>query len=118
MPANQTRRQRAGHGCVTCESCGLSSYVRVLTCDQFQYMSMSRYALQVTRRWKESQAKQHAMEAAYSKERKQRRQIQAEVLDQKSRLDELEKLEAQLRKWEKRKPLINHYLGLVGEMAK
>ncbi|KAI6879155.1 hypothetical protein KC360_g8154 [Hortaea werneckii] len=85
---------------------------------QFQYMNISRYAIRVTKHWKSSAAKQRAMEAAYGKERKQRRQIQNEVLDLKSKIEELEKCEAQLAKWESRKPVINHYLGIVGDMAK
>lgn len=79
---------------------------------------MSRYAIRVTKHWKSSAAKQRAMEAAYGKERKQRRQMQNEVLDLKSKIEELEECEARLAKWESRKPVINHYLGIVGDMAK
>ncbi|KAI7337575.1 hypothetical protein KC315_g2206 [Hortaea werneckii] len=85
---------------------------------RFQYMNMSRYAIRVTKHWKPSAAKQRAMEAAYGKERKQRRQMQNEVLDLKSKIEELEECEARLAKWESRKPVINHYLGIVGDMAK
>ncbi|KAI7210170.1 hypothetical protein KC333_g8365 [Hortaea werneckii] len=85
---------------------------------QFQYMNISRYAIRVTKHWKSTAAKQRVMESAYGKERKQRRQIQNEVLDLKSKIEELEKCEARLAKWESRKPIINHYLGIVGDMAK
>lgn len=81
-------------------------------------MNISRYAIRITKHWKSTAAKQRIMEAAYGKERKQRRQIQNEVLDLKSRIEELEKCEARLAKWESRKPIINHYLGIVGDMAK
>jgi len=89
-----------------------------LTLWQFQYMNLARYAQQVTRYWKGSQHKQQAVESAYSKERKQRRQVQSELLDVKARVETLEKGESQLKKWEARKPVINHYLSVVGEMAK
>ncbi|KAI7191191.1 hypothetical protein KC316_g6896, partial [Hortaea werneckii] len=85
---------------------------------QFQYMNISRYAIRITKHWKSTAAKQRVMEAAYGKERKQRRQIQNEVLDLKSKIEGLEKCEARLAKWESRKPVINHYLGIVGDMAK
>ena len=81
-------------------------------------MNLARYAQQVTRYWKGSQHRQQAIEAAYSRERKQRRQVQSELLDLKARIETLEKGEAQLKKWEARKPVINHYLSVVGEMAK
>ncbi|RMY54067.1 hypothetical protein D0865_04933 [Hortaea werneckii] len=84
---------------------------------RFQYMNISRYAIRITKHWKSTAAKQRIMEAAYGKERKQRRQIQNEVLDLKSRIEELEKCEARLAKWESRKPIINHYLSIVGDMA-
>ena len=58
------------------------------------------------------------MEAAFSKERKQRRKAQAEVNEQNERIGELEKQEVKLNKWESRKPTINHYLGAVGDMTK
>ena len=46
------------------------------------------------------------METAYSKERKQRREVQTELHDAQQRIRSLEKTEAQLRKWEDRKPMI------------
>ncbi|RMZ02840.1 hypothetical protein D0862_05885 [Hortaea werneckii] len=85
---------------------------------RFQYMNISRYAIRITKHWKSTAAKQSVMESAYGKERKQRRHIQNEVLDLKSKIEELEKCETRLAKWESRKPIINHYLGIVGDMAK
>ena len=58
------------------------------------------------------------MENACSKERKLRKQAQLDVNDLKARLDMLENTEAKLKKWEDRKPMINHYLAAVGVMAK
>ena len=58
------------------------------------------------------------MENAYSKERKVRKQTQLDFNDLKARLDTLEETEAKLKKWEDRKPMINHYLAVVGVMAK
>ena len=81
-------------------------------------MNLSRYAGRVGKRYQDVLHKQHVMEAAFSKERKQRRQVQAEVIEQKERIAELEKLEVKLNKWEARKPIINHYLAAVNDMAK
>lgn len=58
------------------------------------------------------------MEDAYSKERKHRRKLQCELLDLKPRVEELEKAEAKLKKWESRRAEINHYLGMFAEMSK
>lgn len=90
----------------------------MLTVAQFQYMSLARYARRVTAYWKDAQHKQQALEAAHSKERKERRRVQSEVLELKAREQEFESTEAGLRKWEGRKPVINHYLAAVGEMAR
>lgn len=57
------------------------------------------------------------MEGAYSKERKQRRHVQSELSSVKGRIEGLEKAEAQLKRWEERKPAINHYLAVVHDMA-
>ena len=81
-------------------------------------MNLSRYAGRVGQRHKDALRKQHAMEAAFSKERKQRRQVQAEVIEQKERIAELGKLEVKLNKWEARKPVINHCLAAVSDLNK
>ncbi|KAK5138392.1 hypothetical protein LTR08_003453 [Meristemomyces frigidus] len=85
---------------------------------RFQYMNLARYAGRVGRRWKNALSKQQAMEAAFSKERKQRRQAQSDMNEQKHRIAELEKLEEKLKRWESRKSIINHYLGAFTEMTR
>ncbi|KAK6396764.1 hypothetical protein LTR65_008662 [Meristemomyces frigidus] len=85
---------------------------------RFQYMNLARYAQCIDKQLRKTEHKWQTMEAAYSKERKHRRQTQAEVLELRARVEDLGKGEAQLKKWELRKPLINHYLGAVGEMAR
>lgn len=72
----------------------------------------------MTRHWKGLQQNYQALESAYSKERKQRRQVQAEVLSLRARVGDVEAKDAQLQKWEARRPLINHYLGVVAKMAR
>jgi len=57
------------------------------------------------------------MESAYSKERKQRRQVESDVHVLNARIDDLAKSDAKLKKWEARKPKIDHYLRVVGDMA-
>ena len=58
------------------------------------------------------------MENAYLSERKQRERLESEVLDMRSQIANLAKSEAKLARWEARKPMINHYLGVVTSMAK
>lgn len=74
---------------------------------QFQYMALCHYSLQVRKYWKSAVQKQSAMETAYSKERKQRRQLQSELQELKQRIETLEKAEARLKKWEERRPVID-----------
>ena len=68
--------------------------------------------------WKNAIHKQTTMEAAYSKERKGRRQVQSELLESRNRVEALEKCEARLKKWEDRKPVLDHYLNTFSDMAK
>jgi flagellar motility protein MotE (MotC chaperone) len=84
---------------------------------QFQYTNLARYAQRAGKHCKTAERHQQAMETAFSKERKQRRQVQQEVLDLKSRLEDLEEKEVKLQKWEARKDVINHYLKVVNVMA-
>lgn len=59
------------------------------------------------------------METALSKERKQWRKREAEIQQAlKERDIEIETADAKLRKWDSRKDVINHYMGIVGSMAK
>ena len=81
-------------------------------------MALSHYARQARKHWKTALQKQATMETACSNERKARRQVQTELLELNNRIERLEKSEAQLKKWEARKPAINHYMSVVGEMAK
>ena len=81
-------------------------------------MALVQYSRQARKHWKNAEHKQSTMETAYSKERKQRHQAQSEVLNLKERIETSVKSEAKLKKWERREPAINHYLGLVAKMAK
>jgi flagellar motility protein MotE (MotC chaperone) len=58
------------------------------------------------------------MAESYSKERKARRRLQSEQQELRQRMEALQKAEAQLKKWEDRKPLINHYMNGFTEMTK
>ena len=80
--------------------------------------AICHYARKIRKRHKDALNKQRSMEAAYSKERKQRRQLQTEHLASKSQLSDLENTRAKLEMWEKRKPKIFHYLGVFSEMLK
>ena len=85
---------------------------------QFQYMNVARYAQRVTKCWKRSERQRNTTEAAYSKEHKQRRKLQDEMLGLKARIKALEVAEVKLQKWEARKPFINHYLQAVNDMSR
>lgn len=81
-------------------------------------MALVRYARNVRNHTKDALHKAHATETAFAKERKQRRQVQAEALNLQSRLERFEKIESKLNMWESRKPKIFHYLGIFGEMMR
>ncbi|EME38534.1 hypothetical protein DOTSEDRAFT_140871 [Dothistroma septosporum NZE10] len=81
---------------------------------RFQYSQILRYSKAVTLRWRCEQRKRRILESSISKERKQWRKQEA---DMKDRIVVLEKGEAKLKKWEQRREMINHYLGLVGKMG-
>lgn len=88
-----------------------------MTSLQFQYSNIVHYARGVTMNWRDANHKQRAMEESCSKERKAHRRMQTELLEMKTRVAVLEKAEAQLQKWESRRALISHYLGVVKDMS-
>lgn len=66
-----------------------------------------------------AETKRRVMEATLSSERRQWRKREAEIeaaLKEKDALNE--DRDAQLRKWEKRKHVINHYMSIVEPMSK
>lgn len=79
----------------------------LLTVSQFQYMALVNYSLEVRKRWMTAQNRQSAMESACSKERKYRRQLQSELQPLQQRIESLEEREAEWKKWEERRPMIN-----------
>ena len=81
-------------------------------------MALGHYARQTRKHWREGVQKQLAMEAAYSKERKQRRQMQAELQEMKKRVETLESCETELKKWEGRKAKIHEVCSTVGKLKK
>lgn len=85
-----------------------------LTFHQFQYRGLSQYSQHIWSAWKAELKKRCKLESAYSTDRKQWRRQDKEM---KERIATLEKLEAKLNKWEQRRGMISHYLGLVTRMA-
>ena len=57
------------------------------------------------------------MEKSYSAECRQRQQLQQDLDRLKSVVADLEQDASKLRKWEARKPLINHYLAAIEPMS-
>ncbi|KAK4575278.1 hypothetical protein LTR86_001130 [Recurvomyces mirabilis] len=84
---------------------------------RFQYMSIARYAQRVAYHWKRAKAQQQSMRSAYSHEHLERKQLQEQLGTLEPRLAALELMEVKLQKWEARKPVINHYLNIVHDMA-
>lgn len=80
---------------------------------QFQYMALYNYSFHIRKRWKSAQQKQSSMEAAYSKERKERRHVENDLQEALQRVRSLERTEAQLKKWEDRKPMIERETPLA-----
>ncbi|TKA65840.1 hypothetical protein B0A55_09121 [Friedmanniomyces simplex] len=100
-----------------CPAIKLDGTISGMEAVRFQYMNVARYAQRVTKYWKHSERQRHAMETSYSRQHKQRRHLQQEILELKARVEAMEGAEAKLRKWEARKPLIHHYLQAVNDMS-
>ena len=81
---------------------------------QFQYSHISNYGVQVTRLWKADRRRRRAAEHALIKDQETYEKSYSELT---ARIRELEKSETKLEKWEQRKSMINHYLGMVGRMG-
>lgn len=81
-------------------------------------MALCNYSRGVRNHWKAAQRKLSASEAALSKERKTRKRQQSEQAELQKKVEVLQKAEAQLKKWEDRKPVINHYMNAFTEIAK
>lgn len=58
------------------------------------------------------------MEAALSRERKDRRQVEKQVSGLQTKVNSLQKSDAKLQRWEARKTIIHHNLGQVESMVK
>lgn len=85
---------------------------------QFQYMALVNYGRKVRQSSQSALRKLQAMEIAFAKERKQRRQLQSNMLEAQARLERLQEIGSKLKKWEDRKPAIYHCLGAFGEMTR
>lgn len=90
-----------------------------LTTTQFQYQHLARYSQKVNKSWKVAESKRRILESTLSGERKQWRKREAEIKKALVERDTLiQDLDAKLKKWDGRKDVINHYMGIVGPMAK
>ena len=81
-------------------------------------MALCHYGRQVRKHWKAALQEQSATNAALSKERKARKRLQSEQVELQNRVAVLQKMEAEVKKWEDRKPVINHYMKAFPEMTK
>lgn len=107
----------AGSPEMTAMKVGLLPYrtqYALLRCHQFQYSQMREYSKSVALHWRSEQRKRRILESTFSKERREWHKQESAF---KERIAAMEKAEAKLRKWEQRRDMINHYLGLVGKMG-
>ncbi|KAK6440938.1 hypothetical protein LTR95_002832 [Oleoguttula sp. CCFEE 5521] len=89
---------------------------------RFQYVALARFAQKTHARCKAAEHTQAVTEAAHSGELDDRKHAEAELQRVQHEISltrsTYEKDLAQLRKWQKREGVINHYLGIVPQMAK
>lgn len=79
----------------------------LLTFLKFQYMALCQYARQARKHWKGLASKLSKAETACSEERRQRRELHAQVQQLKKQNETVQDLGSRLKKWEARKPVIN-----------
>lgn len=80
--------------------------------------ALCHYGRRARKHCQDASNKQRALETAYSKERKERRQLQTELLALENQVGLLKEAEAELHKWQDKKPEILHCLGAFGEMSR
>jgi molecular chaperone GrpE (heat shock protein) len=84
-------------------------------------MALARYSQKAHARWKTAEEKHAVAAHSLSRERKQRKQLQADLEDTKTRAVSdaaaLEKARANSKKWEERMPVINSLMAAVTPMA-
>lgn len=85
---------------------------------QFQYMALVHYGQLIGRNFRNATRRLDALEAACSKERNQRRQLQSNLQDRQAEVERMRGVESKLKQWEARKPVITHYLGIFGDIMK
>lgn len=85
---------------------------------QFQYMALCHYGRQVRKHCKAALQEQSATIVTLSKEREARKRLQSEQVELQNRVAALQRMEAQVKKWEDRKPVINRYMKAFPVMTK
>jgi hypothetical protein len=84
-------------------------------------MALARYSQKAHARWKAAEDKHAVTSHGLLRERKQRKQLQADLEDTKARAASdavaLEKARANLKKWEERMPVINSLMAAVIPMS-
>ena len=81
-------------------------------------MALCHYGRQVRKQWKAALQAHSAADVTLSKERKARKRLQIEQVELQNRVAALQKMEREVKKWEDRKPVINHYMKAFPEMTK
>lgn len=81
-------------------------------------MALCDYGREVRKHWNIAMQKGYSAEAALTEERKIRKRLQSEQTVLQEKVETLQKMEAQVRKWEDRTPVISHYMNAFTEMTK
>lgn len=80
-------------------------------------MALANYGRRIRQSSQATLQKLQGIEAAFAKERKQRRQLQTDLLEAQAQLEQLQGVQSKLKMWESRKPAIYHCLGAFPEMT-
>lgn len=81
-------------------------------------MALALHARRARENWKKAVRLQKDAVKTTARERDHRRQADANVQELETKVKSLEEKEAQLEKWQERKPYIQHYLDLLPRMAR
>lgn len=84
-------------------------------------MALARYSQKIHTRWKTAEEKRETAVQVLSRERKLKKQFQAQLSDAedqaRSQTETLKRSEGALKKWEERMPIINNLMAAVKPMA-
>lgn len=84
---------------------------------QFHYLSLVSYGKAIRLECRQTQRMLAHAKETLQREMEEKNQAQVQLRQSMERIKELEPLEAKLRKWATREPMITHYLRAYNEMT-